>query len=215
MSPLCTLVLVSPTAREAGKPWKGPSLPRDMLRCRLGGTCTAPQSLPRQPPESLQVTMASCRSGVLQHHKSPPPEPLPAQGRGQTDRQLFPEGTAGTVPVTTQALLQQPHPPRASNGLRKGVPRPPSRTHCLSPPGHGAHIQPLSSAMWAQALAVCFAHHNICLPSWHSITHLCQHPADTAQLLGATGTAQSWAEPCSAGHTRPSWGHKPNRAALP
>lgn len=162
MSPLCTLALVSPTARgDVGREALEGSLPavlltgRDTVRCRLGGTCTAPQSIPQEPLESTWVTMAPCSSGVSQHHKSPHPESLPAQGRGQTDRQLLPEGTAGTLPMTTQALLQQPQPPCASNGLRKGLLRPPSCTHCLSPhvpQGMGARsiLCPLQCAILAQ-----------------------------------------------------------------
>lgn len=44
----------------------------------------------------------------------------PVRG-GQTEGQLFPAGTAGTVPMTTQALLQQLHPPCIKQGLRKGL----------------------------------------------------------------------------------------------
>lgn len=152
-------------------------------------------------------------SGSLQVWGAPTSQMSPSRasasaGKGLTDRQQFPEGTAGTVPTTTQALLQQSQP-LCITRAEEGTPETPFM-HPLPvssvPQGTGPHPA-LSSALWARALTACFAHHNIRLPSWHSPTPLVCTP-DTAQLLGATGTAPSRAEPCRAGDTKASRGHQ-------
>lgn len=91
----------------------------------------------RSSPESMWVTLwvpaglGSPNTTNLPSRVSASPA-LRGSDR-QTDGQLLPVGTAGTVPMTTQALLQLSHPPRASSrGQGRGcssrpiTPRPPS-----------------------------------------------------------------------------------------
>lgn len=164
MSPLCTLALVSPTARgdvgrEAleGSP---PAASPDRQGCgevQAWGDLHCPPVHPSAAPGIHMGHYGSLQLWGVPTSQIPPSRVSASPGKGtdgQTDRQLLPEGTAGTLPVTTQALLQQPQPHCASNGLRKGLLRPPSCTHCLSPhvpQGMGARsICPLQCAILAQ-----------------------------------------------------------------
>lgn len=182
-------------------------VPAQLLHCPRSG----PQH-PGSPHGSLQIWGVPI-------HKPPPSEASTSPVRG-TDRQAaIPCRYTGTGAHDNTGSTPTATAPCAANGLRKGLLHHPETPFMhllpgsLPAPGHRGQIQPLPSAVWARALTACSAHPKHLPATPHSTRHPCQHPPDTAQLLGVTGILGGALSPAALGTPKtPCRQLYPNRA---